>query len=363
MGVIKKDTYTPQDNSNEKDWLNNLRKYIALPTYNANDDFRFLAITYGYLILFGPVWSLAPLVVLIFMVITLKLDYLKLLNGKYFKPPIPEKVDSICPWNYALFALTWLSSIISPAVTAFYHHGVKPPKSLGQFALEKASVNIKSSYLVGILLTTEHAFLIIWFLINKLFSLFKSEVEWADDFTDKDIKLRHDYYSSNVVDKEETVEDDGEWKFFKAEDALAQAGTILSGKASSDSKSDKIVEKSGSLTGVQKNAESELKKIKNKTDEIITTHTFETDNHGNVAGAKSISTIDDNKHVDLPTEATNDYQKDYEGRNLHDDPIGKDVESDDDSEASSSNTGTESTPSKSSKSSKRSPLKKIFKKK
>ncbi|EGV60409.1 hypothetical protein CANTEDRAFT_110843, partial [Yamadazyma tenuis ATCC 10573] len=149
---ISKPTYEPVDKSNEKDYLNNVRKYVSLPSYDVNGDFRFVTIVYGYLILFGPVWSLAPLVTLVFLFLTFKLDYLKLSNGKYFKPPIPQKIDSIYPWNYALFILTWLGSIISPAITAFYHHGDKPPKSLGQFALDKASVNTKSSTLLIILL-------------------------------------------------------------------------------------------------------------------------------------------------------------------------------------------------------------------
>ncbi|KAK6462342.1 calcium-activated chloride channel-domain-containing protein [Scheffersomyces coipomensis] len=188
-----------EDNETEGPWLDNVRKSIELPEYNVNDDFRSIIIQYGYLIMFGPVWTLAPIVALIFNVITFNLDLIKLSTGKYFRPPIPTRVDSIHPWNYALFLLTWFGSIVSPIVTVFYRHGVAPPKTLGQLAFDKASVNVSSTVeLLFVLLASEHLFLFSYNVFEKLSNLYKSKVEWENDFVENDIKLRHDYYSGKV---------------------------------------------------------------------------------------------------------------------------------------------------------------------
>ncbi|KAK6201443.1 calcium-activated chloride channel-domain-containing protein [Scheffersomyces amazonensis] len=188
-----------KDNEKEGAWLDNVRKAVELPEYNVNDDFRGLITQFGYLIMFGSVWTLAPIFAIIFNIITFKLDIFKLSNGKYFRPPIPTRVDSIHPWNYALFLLTWLGSIISPLVTAFYRHGTAPPKKLGSFTFDNASINISSSLeLLLILLASEHVFLIAYNIFAKFSDLYKSQVEWDNDFVENDLKLRHDYYSGKV---------------------------------------------------------------------------------------------------------------------------------------------------------------------
>lgn len=373
MKFISKNDYTPKDSHKEKLWLENVRKYVSLPSYNVNDDFRFITMTYGYLILFGPVWSLGPLVTLVFLFITLKLDYLKLLNGKYFKPPIPERADSIYPWNYALFGLTWLGSIISPAITAFYRHGAEPPKSMGQFALEKASVNTKSSHLLIILLISEHSFLTLWFLLSKFFDFFKSEKEWENDFTDNDIKLRHDYYSSKVKGTFKST-GDGSWESSNPSTTLKQAETIIAGDVPDDEDSEVPVETkeaTGTLTGTDMADQQYLRNIKDKSDDIINVPSPDIDGDGIPDGNGGYATIDDNRHVPLPEleNQASRYQRDYESTDPADEPQGQGVDidgkedlEDDVSPEESSNDPL--TPSRASKSTKRkSPLKKLLKRK
>lgn len=214
------------DDKREAGWLANVRSAIKLPEYNVNDDFRGLIVQYGYLIMFGPVWSLAPLYALVFNVITFKLDKVKLSNGRYFKPPIPKLVDSIHPWNYAIFLLTWIGSVISPIITIFYRHGTTPPKTIGQLALDKASVNISSTTVVIVtLFLSEHLFLILYLISNKISNLFKSEAEIKNDFVENDLKLRRDYYSLDVKPTF-TPTDDGEWKKFSVAGVLKEAAAI-----------------------------------------------------------------------------------------------------------------------------------------
>ena len=60
---------TKDDNPDESIWLHNVRLSLKLPEYNVDDDFRGLVLQFGYLIMFGPVWPLAPLVCIIFNLI------------------------------------------------------------------------------------------------------------------------------------------------------------------------------------------------------------------------------------------------------------------------------------------------------
>lgn len=242
----KKEDVTPKDDPVEKEWLSLVRTSVELPEHNVNNDYRGIALQYGYLILFGPVWTLAPLVSLVFNVITFKLDELKLASGKYFRPPIPTRVDSIHPWDSALMLLTWIGSVVSPLVTAFYRHGTKPPKPLGQLALDKASVNVSSStFLVIILFVSEHLFFGLFFIGSKISSFLKSKEEIDNDFVDNDIKLRRDHYSSEVKAKPSVSEND--WNT-TPESTLKQAtGIALIPTA-------EVVESKGKLSSYSKNA-------------------------------------------------------------------------------------------------------------
>ncbi|KAL1580946.1 DUF590-domain-containing protein [Candida albicans] len=313
---------TKDDNPDESIWLHNVRLSLKLPEYNVDDDFRGLVLQFGYLIMFGPVWPLAPLVCIIFNLIFFKLDNFKLLNGKYFKPPVPRRVDSIHPWNLALFLLAWIGSIISPVVTAFYRHGTAPPKSMGQFALDKASVHVSSSvFLVLLMFVSEHGFLILSYLLFEFSSLFKSQVEWENDFVDNDIKLRHDYYSGKVkptykvhsdelwekftpqstlnftVPKPTAETDDKVEKIASTEGAYSTSAEKSTTTATSRSDKSKILAKKEAILK-QKEAElAELEKKKTKlndfkdpTDSVIKTKS-------SANGKAVLSTIDNNKHV------------------------------------------------------------------
>lgn len=208
------------DNPYESIWLHNVRASLNLPVYNVDDDFRGLILQYGYLIMFGPVWPLAPLVSLIFDVVIFKLDNFKLLSGRYFKPPLPKRVDSTHPWNLALFLLTWLGSVISPVVTAFYRHGTAPPKSMGQLTFDNASVHLSSSvFLVLLMFFSEHGFLILSYVLFKFSNLFKSQVEWENDFVENDMKLRRDHYSNHVKPTIK-VRECPDWKNFTPEGTM-----------------------------------------------------------------------------------------------------------------------------------------------
>lgn len=269
-----------EDKPSEAAWLSKVRKVVSLAEYNVNDDFRAIVVQYGYLIIFGAIWPLAPFVNIAFNLITFKLDSWKLSSGQYFRPPIPVRVDTIHPWDQALFILTWIGSVISPVVTSFYHRGVSPPKSLGQFALDKASVNISSSVkFVIVIFAAEHAFFVVYFVASKVAKLFKSQDELKNDFVENDIKLRRDYYTQNEKPTI-TIEEDGEWSDFTAAGSLEVTSKIFSKEVKREKPS------KATSTSATSNSAELLNKVKEKGDRVIADEKHE-----------HYSTIDNNDHA------------------------------------------------------------------
>ncbi|CAK7896508.1 hypothetical protein CAAN1_17S02652 [[Candida] anglica] len=280
----KEDKSGSGDSVEEAAFLSQVRKSVALPTYNVNDDYRGLALQYGYLVIFGPVWSLAPIVSVVFAAITFQLDLFKLNSGKYFQPPVPARVDSIHPWKYALFALTWIGSIVSPIITAFYRHGTAPPKTIGQLALDKASVHTSGSQLIFILFLSEHVFLLTWFVSSTVSNLFKSTEEHENDFSKNDLKIRRDYYKKNEGEKiasksisQQSTATDNEWSSFSVQSALAEADQRVAEVKKKASRAEQL---------------DDLNKVKSKSDSIVESKDSE--------GSPILSTMDDNTHFVPP---------------------------------------------------------------
>lgn len=278
-----------KDVTAESKWLESVRKILALPEYDVNEDFRGLILQYGYLIMFGPVWPLAPLISIAFNLLTFELDKSKLASGKYFKPSVATRVDSIYPWSYALFGLTWIGSIISPLVTTFYRHGTKPPKIMGKLGWDHASVNLNGTKSLIVAFFCEHAFFLLWCLLSKFFSMSKSEIEWDNDFIDNDIKLRRDVYSDKVKLSIEP-RDDNKWEELGSLSSISSAMALMSD----------IVPHSGSRS--VEDQEQGLHKVKDDNDSFVY--------HKNHLGSVVVSTMDSNKHID-----PSDEEKDAESPN------------------------------------------------
>lgn len=188
------------DDPHDHAFLQHVRQLATLPQFDVHANYRGLVSQFGYLILFGPVWPLAPLVSAIFNIITVRLDLATVTLGKFNQPPIPRRVDLIAPWNYALFGLTWIALALLPVVTAFYRHGTTPPKPAGHWSLNNALVNLESLIkLVLLMLVLEHGFLIAYYSLNKLLSFV--DLAKDQDFIDTDIKLRRDFYTQNLQTK------------------------------------------------------------------------------------------------------------------------------------------------------------------
>ncbi|CAH2354439.1 hypothetical protein CLIB1423_16S02696 [[Candida] railenensis] len=336
--ILKKDVEEKvvfQDRDDESEFLESVRESLKLPEYNVDDDFRSLILQYGYLIIFGPVWSLAPLVSIIFNVATSKLDLFKLQSGKYFRPPVPARSDSIHPWKYALFCLTWIGSIVSPIITQFYRHGTTPPLPLTESDgpldaikasvddamgidgesqpghrgphrgrkhkkgpkknfFEQACVNGSCSSFISLFFLSEHLFFLSYFVIAKFSQLYKSDIELKNDSTATDTKLRREFYSSKQRSKKndekllaEPGVHEGLWEQYGLDNALKQADELkLREKESADSEKDEF---QFSNSASSKEA---LNKVKDDDDSVIQVR--------DGRGGYSYATIDNNKHFEPP---------------------------------------------------------------
>lgn len=265
----KKEDAIIDDAPEEQKWLALVRRSIELPEYNLHDDFRALALQFGYLSMFGPVWPLAPLVCLIFNVINFKLDMWKLASGKFCRAPLPSRRDTIHPWDQVFAVLAWMGSVISPIVTAFYRNGTKPPKTLGQFALDKASVNVPS--LVSALLIVflfEHIFFALYFFGSKASSLLLSNELSFNTLVDRDLQVRKDF--GHLVQAKAEVDESNDWK-------PETVGRVL-----------ESVKASGSSN---QSEGARLRSRKNRGDRIINVVDSE--------GKTTEAIIDDNQHIPM----------------------------------------------------------------
>lgn len=245
----KKEKPAEEDAPEEKAWLDAVRKAVTLPEYKTHDDYRGLALQFGYLTMFGPVWTLAPLVAAVFNVITFKIDTYKLASGKYFRPPVPKRSDSIHPWDSAFVLLAWFGSVVSPLVTAFYRHGLTPPKSMGELAFNKASVNVSSTTLLMFtLFGFEHVFFVILFFGSKLVAKFSSLS--ALSLAEENAKFRGEVFAKE--DPKISV-DDYEWDEVSIKEMSKQA----EGKYEPDVST-------GILSGYGKKGSSDLARLQAK---------------------------------------------------------------------------------------------------
>lgn len=222
----KKTKFEAEENPEEKLYLDRVRKASALPEYSVDDSFRDIALQFGYVAVFGSIWTLAPLVCIFFNILTFKLEEWRVASGHYFKPVVARKIDTIYPWNIAFFFLAWLGSIVSPLVASFYRHGAKPPKHFGSFGFDKASVNVGSTIgLVTVLLLSEHLFFALYFIGGRLSDLYKSEVEAANDNFQNTLVLRRQQFSQEGFPQIASP-DDSAWSSYAPSGAIKQVKSL-----------------------------------------------------------------------------------------------------------------------------------------
>lgn len=95
-------------------FLRNVQQQASLPPYNVQDDISEMAIQFGYLTLFSPVWPLVSVGFFVNNWIELRSDFFKICIDQ--QRPHPVRTDGIGPWVGWLDTLAWLGSLCTTAI-------------------------------------------------------------------------------------------------------------------------------------------------------------------------------------------------------------------------------------------------------
>lgn len=106
------------DNSEDHEFLEIVRAEIFKPQASIDDDYRQMVIQYGFLMLFGPVWTLGALCCFVFGLLEQEGDYMKYI--KFAQAPVPSRSESSQPWISFMRYLLVVGSFVSIAITLMY---------------------------------------------------------------------------------------------------------------------------------------------------------------------------------------------------------------------------------------------------
>ncbi|WBW70871.1 anoctamin calcium-activated chloride channel OR Ca(2+)-activated phospholipid scramblase [Schizosaccharomyces osmophilus] len=139
------------DNDAEAKSLNSIRKQSELSKYDEYNDYKDLVLIFGYLVMFSPIYPLAPLIMYVNSYLMVRSSVYKLC--KLSKRPVAARIESIKDWNQRLTFISWMGSITMPSISYLY----SPLKSL-------TKQKLYYSLLVGFF--SEH----LWFLLRHTIS-------------------------------------------------------------------------------------------------------------------------------------------------------------------------------------------------
>jgi hypothetical protein len=208
----------------EVEYLTAVSKQLGKPQFDVNAEYRELTLQLGYLVLFGPVWSLAPLISLFFNWIEIRGDLEKLLFE--CSRPIPTRVESIKPWNTNWTILTSLGAVIGPLVTVMFGYQDKVVAS-DSYNYLKSPVSISGWKLFGIALISENFAIALNFAIEALFNNIGDET--VKIYDNRQIILRRSYVDAFVKAKQKVISIDPmekEWESLDSRSSSDNGETI-----------------------------------------------------------------------------------------------------------------------------------------
>ncbi|KAF7345518.1 hypothetical protein MVEN_01570400 [Mycena venus] len=102
----------------EREFLEQVRKEVALPEYETFGDYSEMVTQFGYVALWSTIWPLAPVMALINNFFELRSDAFKI--TVHNRRPIPSRTDTIGPWLDTLSFLTWLAALTNSALVYLF---------------------------------------------------------------------------------------------------------------------------------------------------------------------------------------------------------------------------------------------------
>lgn len=134
------------DDPEEHEFLELVRADFGKPEVSLDDDYRQHVLQYGFLMLFGPVWTLGALCSFIFGLIQQEGDYIKYI--KLAKPVVPARAESSQPWILFMRFLLIIGSFVSVAITLMYHNDISIGEEISSY-VGRTSVDNSWIYVVG----------------------------------------------------------------------------------------------------------------------------------------------------------------------------------------------------------------------
>jgi hypothetical protein len=139
----KKLDFKKLDDEEEHEFLQLVRSEFDKPEVNIDDDYRQHILQYGFLMLFGPVWTLGALSCFIFCLIQQEGDYFKYI--KLAKPKIGARIESSAPWVSFMRSLLIIGSFVSIAITLMYNNN---GSSVDEITSHVGQTSVENSWLV-----------------------------------------------------------------------------------------------------------------------------------------------------------------------------------------------------------------------
>ncbi|OBA25028.1 hypothetical protein HANVADRAFT_90951 [Hanseniaspora valbyensis NRRL Y-1626] len=109
-------------------------------------------LNFGFLVIFSNMWSLAPLISLVFVLINYYIDSYKIKKGKYV-------VDDDINIGQLMVIFNWLASIVQPALILMYRNSSLPKVGVSSFDkswFTKSPVAVDKSYVLAGAFLIEH---------------------------------------------------------------------------------------------------------------------------------------------------------------------------------------------------------------
>lgn len=156
----------------EKTFLDDVRRQVALPAYDVFGDFSEMVTQFGYCVLWSACYSLAPVGALVNNWVEIRGDAIKI--ATYGRRPLPRRTDTIGPWMEILTFLTWQGALVNSALVYLFYHGTTNPIKDAEFIAEPLSTSFERTLRAAIFpaaliaLSTSHAWLVVRSIVRHI---------------------------------------------------------------------------------------------------------------------------------------------------------------------------------------------------
>ncbi|TFK51911.1 DUF590-domain-containing protein [Heliocybe sulcata] len=116
--VVFEDETREGEGKEEREFLEVVRREVALGEYEVFGDFAEMVTQFGYVVLWSSIWPLAPVMAWVNNLVEQRSDAFKI--TVHNRRPIPVRTDTIGPWLDMLTFLTWLGALTNSALVYLF---------------------------------------------------------------------------------------------------------------------------------------------------------------------------------------------------------------------------------------------------